>query len=167
MGRIRKPKLSEVEAIRLLIDAAAADGQVLPRDLAELYTNVRDFYVYVDEEGVGGCVALHIDMIDLAEVRSLVVRAGLRGQGVGARLVESALEEARDLDIGRVYTLTREPTFFLRCGFQSLSKDDLPYKVFKDCARCPRFSDCDEVALARTLKTDDTMAAETASHEEG
>ena len=79
MRVVRKPKLSEVIAIRELLDAAVKNGNVLPRELPELYENVRDFYVYADEKGLGGCAALHIDMIDLAEVRSLVVREGFAG----------------------------------------------------------------------------------------
>ena len=148
-GEVRKPKLTEVTAIKQLLDEAAEDGRVLPRDLPELYTNVRDFYVYVDEDGLAGCGALHIDMVDLAEVRSLVVRASHRGRGVGKRLLKALLQEAIGLDITRVYALTREPGFFLRSGFLEVPKDELPYKVFKDCMRCPLFPGCDEVAVMR------------------
>lgn len=148
-SEVRKPKLTEVEAIQALLSEAAAEGRVLPRDLMELYTNVRDFYVYVDERGLGGCAALHIDMVDLGEIRSLVVRKDLRGQRVGTRLVEALLGEAVSLDIGRVYALTREAPFFLRLGFEEISKEELPYKVFKDCQRCPRFADCDETAVIK------------------
>jgi amino-acid N-acetyltransferase len=148
MFEVRKPKLSEVYDLKQLLDSAVVEGKVLPRELPELYENVRDFYVYVDEKGVGGCVALHIDMIDLAEVRSLVVRPDLRGQGVGGRLVKATLEEADMLDIARVYALTREEKFFIKLGFRMVDKSELPYKVFKDCMRCRLFPGCDEVAVA-------------------
>jgi amino-acid N-acetyltransferase len=149
MGEVRKPKLTEVGQIQALLDAAAEAGQVLPRALTELYTNVRDFFVYVDERGLGGCGALHIDLVDLAEVRSLVVRPDLRGEGVGSRLVEALVAEARSLDIARIYAFTREPAFFARIGFREIHKDELPYKVFKDCTRCHLFPGCDEVAVIR------------------
>lgn len=148
MFDVRKPRLSEVYDLKQLLDAAAVEGSVLPRALPELYENVRDFYVYVDDEGLGGCVALHIDMIDLAEVRSLVVRKNLRGQGVGAKLLRATINEAEVLDIARVYALTREEGFFLKSGFHIVDKADLPYKVFKDCMRCRLFPGCDEVAVA-------------------
>lgn len=135
--------------MKALLDEAAAEGAVLPRALPELYENVRDFIVYADEKGIGGCVALHIDMIDLAEVRSLVVRKDLRGQGVGEMLVNAALEEAQSLDIARVYALTRVENFFLRNGFRIIEREELPYKVFKDCTRCRLFPGCDEVAVVR------------------
>lgn len=148
MYEVRKPKLSEVYDLKQLLDTAATEGSVLPRALPELYENVRDFYVYVDESGLGGCVALHIDMIDLAEVRSLVVRKDLRGKGIGALLLKATLDEAASLDIARVYALTREERFFLRNGFHVVDKADLPYKVFKDCMRCRLFPGCDEIAVA-------------------
>mgnify|MGYP006280234913 CR=1 FL=1 len=154
MDVVRKPRLTEVVAVRKLIDSAADRGEVLPRTLPELYENARDFYVYIDAAGeVGGCVALHIDMVDLAEVRSLVVRKDLRGRGVGQRLVDAVAKEAGQLDIARVYAFTRMTGFFQRAGFQEVAKDTLPYKVFKDCMRCPLFPDCDEIAVVREIDT--------------
>ncbi len=159
-GVIRKPRLTEVVALKAMLDAAAAAGQVLPRALPELYENVRDFYVYVDDQGLGGCVALHIDMIDLAEVRSLVVREDLRGRGIGERLVAEVIEEARRMEIARVYALTRVPVFFERSGFRMVDKTELPYKVFKDCSRCRLFPGCDEIAMVCDLPPPDAAKRE-------
>ncbi len=153
-GVVRKPRLTEVVAMKALLDQASATGSVLPRELPELYENVRDFYVYVDAEGIGGLVALHIDMVDLAEVRSLVVRERLRGQGVGEKLLEAVLSEARGLDIARVYAFTRVPVFFEKNGFRVVDKEQLPYKVFKDCSRCGLFPGCDEIAMVRDLSAE-------------
>lgn len=151
MKVIRKPKLTEVPGIKQLLDSAASEGAVLRRPLMELYESVRDFFTYVDEQGVGGCCALHIDTADLAEVRSLVVRPDLRKQGVGRKLVDACMEEARGLNIARVYALTRSPEFFGKNGFHEVDKKELPHKVFNDCLRCPSFPDCDETAMVRDL----------------
>ena len=152
VGEVRKPKLTEVVAMKQLLDGAVAQGDVLPRELPELYENVRDFNVYSEDGILGGIVALHIDMIDLAEVRSLIVSGALRGRGIGAKLLEAAVEEARGLDIARVYALTRVEEFFIKNGFRIVDKQELPYKVFKDCMRCRLFPGCDEVAVVRDLK---------------
>jgi amino-acid N-acetyltransferase len=149
---VRKPKLTEVVEMKALLDSASATGAVLPRELPELYENVRDFYVYVDDDGIAGLVALHIDMVDLAEVRSLVVKESIRGQGIGEKLLEAVLEEARRLDIARVYAFTRVPGFFEKNSFRIVEKEYLPYKVFKDCSRCRLFPGCDEIAMVRDLK---------------
>lgn len=151
MGLVRKPRLTEVVSMKRLLDDAAAEGHVLARRLAELFENVRDFHVYVDEMGVGGLVALHIDMVNLAEVRSLVVRKDLRNRGIGRLLVQAVLDEALQMHIARVYTFTRLPDFFAGLGFQTVDRAELPYKAFKDCLRCPLFPGCDETALVRDL----------------
>ncbi|HNZ48448.1 MAG TPA: N-acetyltransferase [Candidatus Hydrogenedentes bacterium] len=151
MGIVRKPKLTEIADMKALLDEAAAARQVLPRELSEMLENARDFFVYVDEEGVGGMAALHIDLVDLAEVRSLVVRDRLRGRGIGSMLVEATVEEARQLQIARVYAFTRQPEFFKRLGFEVVDRAELPYKALKDCQRCPFFAQCDETALVRPV----------------
>ena len=149
---IRKPKLSEVPSIKKLLDMSAQNGSVLPRPVIELYESVRDFLVWSDDDCVGGCAALHIDLIDLAEIRSLVVHPDLRGNDIGKKLVEACIEEARELDIARVYALTRVEDFFSKLGFVEVDKHELPHKVFVDCIKCPLFPDCDETAMVYDLR---------------
>jgi len=140
-------------AVKLLIDAAAGNDAVLPRTLIELCENVRDFHLYVQDDQLLGCCALHVDMQNLAEVRSMVVREDRRGAGIGSALVRACLDEARDLGVEKVYALTRRPGFFEREGFAIIDKHDLPSKVFRDCVRCPKFPDCDETAVSCTVTT--------------
>jgi len=148
---IRKPRLAEVPGIKKLLDAAAQNDDVLPRPLMELYETARDFHVYVEDGLIAGCCALHIDMADLAEIRSLVVRDESRGRGVGAGLLDACIAEARQLEIARVYALTRKGEFFIKHGFREIDKRGLPHKVFNDCVRCPMWPDCDEIAVVRDL----------------
>ncbi len=154
MYKVRKPKLSEVVQLKALIDHAVARGLVLPRTLEELYENVRDFYVYADEKGLAGCVSLHIDMEDLAEVRTLIVRDDLQRKGVGRILLQAVLSEARELGIPKVYVLTRCPEFFEKQGFVKTTLEQLPYKIRKDCARCPKYGvTCDEIPMTLQLNS--------------
>ena len=150
---VRKPRVTEVPALKALIDHEVATGALLPRTLPELYENIRDYHAYVDERGVGGCVALHVDLPNLAEVRSLVVREDLRGRHVGSRLLEACLDEARQLGLPRVYALTRACSFFERHGFRRVDKAILPHKVFRDCLRCHLYPRCDEVAMICDLES--------------
>jgi amino-acid N-acetyltransferase len=66
---------------------------------------------------------------------------------IGSVLVKACLEEARELGIPRVFCLVRKPAFFAKHGFQLIDKKELPQKVWAECYRCPKFPDCDEVAL--------------------
>ncbi len=149
---IRKPKLKEMKAVKVLIDGEAGNGAMLPRPIMELYETARDFYVYVEENEVLGCCALHIEMENLAEIRSIVVKSDQRGKNVGVKLLQACMDEADDLGIERVYALTRVPDFFLKHEFIEIDKHKLPHKVFNDCVRCPLFPDCDEVAMVHDLR---------------
>ena len=87
---IRKARMRDVKAIQKLIADYARKGDMLPRSLSEIYENLRDYFVYVQNgEEVIGAAAIHIMWEDLAEVRSLAVRDGDMGRGVGTKLVET------------------------------------------------------------------------------
>ena len=56
-----------------LICSYSADGTLLPRSLAEICENVRDFIVLEEAGQVIGCGALHLYGPHLAEIRSITV----------------------------------------------------------------------------------------------
>lgn len=153
--QLRKARITDVKGIhRLIMNTSSDDGLVLPRSYNQLYSHLRDFFVMVDEtreDDVLGCCALAISWENLAEVRSLVVAREVRGHGLGRRLVEACLSDAVTLGIYRVFVLTNTPDFFRHMGFSEVSKDTLPQKVWSDCLNCPRFPDCDEIALHMEL----------------
>ncbi len=145
---IRKARISDAKAIQALIWEYAQRGDMLPRSLSSIYENLRDYFVYENEEGeVAGSAAIHIMWEDLAEVRSLAVREGQMGRGIGTKLVEACISEAIVLGIPRVFALTYRPGFFRRLGFREVDKSELPHKIWSDCLKCAKFPDCDEVAL--------------------
>ena len=47
--------------------------------------------------------------------------------------------------------LTYVPGFFGRLGFEVVSKDDLPEKVWQVCVKCYKFNRCDEIAVMLRL----------------
>ena len=146
---IRKARAEDVPAIQKLVAHFAARGELLPRTLNELYQHLRDFFVCELDGGVVGICALSVYWVDLAEVRSLAVQEAHGGKGLGAALVNTCLEEARDLGVRRVFALTYRPGFFEKLGFRSIDKRELPQKIWKDCIKCAKFACCDEVALIR------------------
>ena len=147
-NRVRKAKVSDVPAIKKLIDHYARKNIILQRSLNDIYENLRSFFVYTTPGGeIRGCCALHIIWKDLGEIRSLAVDEHLTGEGVGSALLEAALLEAKDLGLEKVFTLTLSLDFFKNHGFREVPKDTLPHKVWGWCLRCPKFPDCDEVAF--------------------
>ncbi len=150
---IRKARLSDVKYIYKLVLHFSKKGEVLPRPLVELYENLRDFFVCEYKDLIVGACALHICWEDLAEIRSLVVSEEYQGSGIGKKLVEACLKDAEDLEIPKVFVLTRVPRFFEKFGFREVSKQNLPHKVWADCIRCSKFpAECDEVAMIKEFK---------------
>ena len=149
---IEKATMADAPTIQGLVSGLASLGEMLPRPLAEIYEQLRDFLVVRDNERLVACAALHIVWEDLAEVRSLAVLDEWREKGVGALLVEACLDEARALGIATVFALTRQPSFFERLGFHQADVMALPRKVWGECFRCPKFPNCDEIAVIIELK---------------
>ena len=152
---MEKAKIKDVDQIQQLINHFADKGEMLPRPLSEIYENVRDYFVIRRGEQVIACAALHVAWSDLAEIKSLAVDEANQAQGVGAQLVEACLKEARGLGIPTVFCLTYKPAFFEKFGFYQRDKMELPRKVWTECYRCPKFPNCDEVALLCQLEVGD------------
>jgi amino-acid N-acetyltransferase len=147
--RTREAVLPDAEQIHALIAAYSGDGTLLPRSLAEICENVRDFIVLEDNDRIIGCGALHLYGVHLAEIRSITVDPSSQSSGGGRRLVKSLLAQAEKHKVGCVCLFTRIPDFFLRLGFTKANHQDLPDKIHKDCYQCPRLYRCDEIAMIR------------------
>lgn len=142
----------DMKEVHGLLLGAADAGQLLPRSLSDLYSHTRDFVIARDSSGaIAGCCALSIVWEDLAEIRSLLVRDTLRRKGCGRALTEACLDAAKAMGIRRVFTLTYRTDFFSAMGFVEVGKDVLPQKIWADCIHCPKFPDCDEVAMRRDV----------------
>src|SRR3954469_13270785 len=148
---IRSATVHDVPRIAEIINEHAELGRMLFKSYTQLYEDLRDFAVYEEDGKILGCVGLTIVWADLAEVRSLAVDAEAKGRGIGRQLVRWTIEEARRIQIRRVFALTYEQGFFDRMGFQVVEKDSLPLKVWSDCVRCPKRDGCDEIAMVREL----------------
>ena len=153
---VRKALISDAKAIHALLMSWSAKEVLLPRSLTQIYTHIREFFVLC-REGQGeagqvlGCCALSIFWEDLAEIRSLAVHPDFCGRGYGRLLMDAAIAEARNFGLKRLFALTYQVRFFERMGFSQVGKDTLPQKVWSDCVNCPRFPDCDEVAVVMEM----------------
>ncbi len=146
---VRPATIHDVQAIHALICDSAEHDRMLFRSVADIYENLQTFLVAQSGTPITGCCALEVVWADLAEIKSLAVDTATRGQGVGRTLVEQAVEQGRGLAVPRIFALTLEQGFFEKLGFTAVAKEDLPMKVWRDCARCPKQQECDEIAVIR------------------
>ncbi len=144
---VRKARVEDAPAIHKLVNEFAKREQMLPLSLSEVYERLRDFFVYEHDGEVVGCCALRLVWEDLAELRSLAVTEEMQGRGIGRALAEACAREAPALGVRRIFALSFRPAYFRKMGMVDVAKEELPHKVWADCVRCPRFPNCDEVAL--------------------
>jgi len=151
---VRKAGMRDIGPLLQLINGYAAKGIMLPRTEFELSENMRDFSVLYSGKELLGCGALHFYSPTVGEIRSLAVAEQAKTQGAGRLIVDSLVQEARDYELHAVFAFTYVPGFFGKVGFSEVERGELPLKAWKDCLRCPKFQNCDEIAVLRVLEPD-------------
>jgi amino-acid N-acetyltransferase len=148
----RKANMGDIAPLLRLINDYAANGVMLPRTEFDVSENIRDFSVINSGTDLIACGALHFYTPTMAEVRSLAVDPRWKSHGVGRRMVEALLDEARQFSLDAVFAFTYVPGFFRKLGFDEVERGELPLKAWKDCLRCPKFQCCDEIAMVQVLR---------------
>ena len=153
MYNCRQAKFSDVEEIYNLIAGYATQGIMLPKPHNVLYETIREFIVAeeVSTKKIIGTGALHLTWNELAEVRSMAIQPEYKRQGIGAEIVKKLLEEGKEVGVKKFFTLTYSPEFFQSLGFKTTTKESLPHKIWKECIECPKFANCDEIAMIYIL----------------
>ena len=144
---IRKAKISDIGTIFELVNDFAKQGLMLPKSQIDLYESIRDFFVVEIDNKVVACGALKVFLDDLAEIRSLSTNKDFQKMGLGKMITQKLLNDAKELGIKKVFTLSYQVDFFKKQGFTLIKKEELPQKIWRDCYKCPKFPNCDENAL--------------------
>ncbi|MGE4285356.1 MAG: N-acetyltransferase [Phycisphaerae bacterium] len=150
---LRSAKISDAAAIHALISEYAELDRMLFRSMADIYESILTFVVAEEDGVVLSCGALSIISRNLAEIKSLAVSRDAMGKGIGRAVVAELVKKSSELGIEKVFALTLETNFFLRCGFDVVSKEQLPMKVWSDCASCPKQANCDETAVIINVRS--------------
>ena len=133
---VRRARTSDVRAIARLVAGYADDRIVLGKETVTYYEDVQEFHVAEEDDGtVIGCGALHVMWEDLAEVRTLAVDKTRHGEGVGSRILEVLLQQARDVGVSKVFCLTFEVGFFARHGFHPIEGTPVGPEVYAELLR--------------------------------
>jgi len=162
---IQKAQVRDVEEILGLVNSFAASNLMLPRGPQYLYENIRDFIIADDRNIpiysltetrevlhlIVACGSLHVLWEDIAEIRALAIHPDYQQMGLGSKLIEHMMEEAKQLGIRRLYTFTLTEDFFKTLGFKLQNREELPPKVWGECSRCPKYFQCDEIGMVLKL----------------
>lgn len=145
--QLRAARPGDLRGMGRLIDLYAEQELLLPRTAGDLLRHL-DQFVVAEEGGQVLALGSLLPMgPGLAEVRTLAVDPAAQGRGLGRQIVAALVAKGLEVGYPRIFCLTREPEFFASCGFEEVSVDLFPQKVWKDCRKCPRRDRCDEIAM--------------------
>jgi amino-acid N-acetyltransferase len=134
---IRPARTGDVPVIRELVDANADSGRLLSKATVTLYEDIQEFCVaeLLADASVAGCGAVHVLWEDLAELRTVAVRADCQGRGIGHAIVTNLIDHARDLGVDRVFVLTFAVDFFTSHGFKPINGAPVAPEVYRELLR--------------------------------
>jgi amino-acid N-acetyltransferase len=159
---VREATAADAPDIHALIEANLQTGHLLPRTLADVTARAPRFTVVAGASGILACGELAPLNATVAEVRSLVVREGTRGMGLGHKVVDELRRRARVARFRSLCAFTHDPRFFVRMGFSIVPHTWLPEKVAADCWSCQHFQKCSQYAVvdSRLGRSDKAMSPE-------
>jgi amino-acid N-acetyltransferase len=134
--RVRPARATDIPAVHALRQPWVGQGVLLGREKVEMYEQVQEMILAVDENDVVvGCGALHVMWQDLAEIRSVVIDANLQRIGIGHIIIDALVARARELGIKRIFCLTFETEFFGRHGFEPIADTPVDAETFDEMVR--------------------------------
>ncbi len=146
MIEIRKATVKDVNSMLDLINIYANKGLMLAKTRYKLFSTVQNFFVAEDTGKVVGCVSISVIWDDLCEICSLAVLEEYKKQGIGRKLINACIDEAKKLEISKIIALTYQDKFFEKLNFKQVDKDRFPRKLWRECLECPKLENCDELA---------------------
>ena len=151
---VRAAHPEDISAMVRMISHHASRGLMLPRSASALSATLGT-YVVADSGGeIVGCGGLHQYTNDTAEVVALATVPQGAPDGTGRALVDALVERAKVDNVTRVFALTLAPGFFTKMGFKTVEHRELPLKVWTDCVACPKYGNCDEIAMVLDFNRD-------------
>lgn len=151
--KIIKPKIADIPNIRNLALKEIQNGVLLDRSEDDIANAIRSYNIIKNANGeIIASSALYIYSMILGEIRSLIVKEDFRRKGLASKLVNSLIEDAKDLGLKEILVLTYKKEVFTKLDFKEIDKAKIPnHKIWADCIKCKRFPICDEIALIKTL----------------
>ena len=157
---IRPAVEADIEGILSIVNGYAAQNLMLPRTREQIQRVLQWFLVAEQGGKVVGCGS-NVELTPrLTELRSLAVAPEVRSSGLGRRLVEKLIAQARVAGYDQICALTLSEGFFNRCGFDTVDRWAISPKIWHECIYCQKFDACDEIAMLMNLTEPATQSVQ-------
>lgn len=127
--QIRPAKKTDARGIFNMSRHAARVEAIRPRSVEEIEASIDRFFVYEVDEGLIACAMLQpYPEMGVVELGAVFVQSYYEGRGVGRKMIEYAVQRARDEGFQVLFALsTQSASYFTKvCGFDEGTIDDLP-----------------------------------------
>jgi amino-acid N-acetyltransferase len=148
---LRAATKDDARAIHALISDHLSEGHLLPRTIDDIEATVTRFVVACVRKRIVACADLAPLSPSVAEVRSLVVDATARSNGLGQRLVQELARRAARDGFDSLCAFTHAAGYFVRMGFSIVPHTWVPEKIETNCRSCPQFRRCGQYAVSMSL----------------
>lgn len=128
-GIMRALQNDDVPAVLSLMAPFVQEGKLLPRTEMQIRKSLADYIVYELDGGIHACCALHIYENGQAEIAALAVQELYAKCGVGAKLVRTLIQKAKECKCKNVFILSTQTfDWFEKFGFAESSLEKIPQK---------------------------------------
>ena len=127
---VEKATLKDVKKIHDLIEGYSKEGLMLYRAIIDLQHNIRNYFVCKEGKKLLGCCALRVWDGKSAEIYALAVDKKAMGKGIGSKLIQECISEAKKIKVPFVFTLTVRPSLFNK--FKTIKVKNLPKIIFTE-----------------------------------
>jgi amino-acid N-acetyltransferase len=124
---IRPMREDDIPDVLRIMEPLIQKGNLVRRTEEDLQRRAADYAVFETDGTLRGCGALHRYGPAQAELAALAVDQSYNHLGIGQRMVEYLIEEARRKGLEGVFVLTtRTSDWFLSLGFSPATVEELP-----------------------------------------
>jgi len=116
---IRKAEAKDIPAVLKLVNFWSKKSRLLQVTKRELRKRLGLSWIWEDKKEVVGYISLLVYRKELAEIRSLCIKVKYQRRGIGTKLLQTALLEAKKRRITTVLTITKVLGFYSLQKFQS------------------------------------------------
>ena len=104
--------------VHRFLQSFIAQDQLLARTIEDVRNLISRGFIATHNDQIVGFAAVEVYSRKLAELQCLAVDATVQGNGVGQRLVELCVGEARKEGVLELMAITANEKIFRRCGFE-------------------------------------------------
>lgn len=126
-SNIRAGMASDIPHILKIMQPYVDSGVMIQRTPEMISSKINEFHVYVVDDLIQGCAAIHFYPNKTAEIEAVVVENIYANRGIGKRMVQYLLNKAKGYGSKDVFVLTTQTSdYFNKLGFQPASLEMLP-----------------------------------------